>query len=592
MNNSFHDRYRKRRSLIGRLLYLPLAFLTWLNGLFSATLNRFQRNPSAAQAIRAPLWQNILWAIFSPIALGIPFLWRFFVGWTSTRRGWSLLIGLPAILVAGSAIGGLAYSKYVFGSKIVRVYERAIDKSSAAQDLEASELYLKKVISLLPNHYRHQFNLAQIFLRQAELETDATKKRIKQREAVQLLNRISTPDKPGFSRAHVWQADQILRKKSRTKEDIDLAYRHLEWALVTTPNDVLALQLAAQTALMKKLPSKAEDHLKVAAKSSKFHLLNLAKVQKMLSKKEAEENARACKTHFEEKAKMEPTKSEYWAGVFDCYLFLEEYDKAINSLRIAIKFAEDIQTKAKFASASSSAMVLWSRKFPKDVGDALSFKKRLRLISEALRIDPKNKLALAELGNMTLDVENEEDDEKIDEMLSEALVQGVAPGLVHLILGSRHALKGKNDEAIFHLKHSSKHNPRSATVMNNLAWVFAHRKDPDYKKALDFANSAIKVEKNPRFLHTRGIILAKLDRNEEALIDFEKALVYMKDNLSIHDALGTIYEKMGKSILAAQHKKKAQLLRKQKTKDADKKFQLSTDDESQNNLKKAPDAID
>jgi tetratricopeptide (TPR) repeat protein len=150
------------------------------------------------------------------------------------------------------------------------------------------------------------------------------------------------------------------------------------------------------------------------------------------------------------------------------------------------------------------------------------------------------------------------DTEKLRSALNEVLVSGKAPPTVHLILGTIAADQGDYATALLHLEEAHRLQPKMPDVMNNLAWVLANSDPPQLSRALELANTAVEINPaHPEIRHTRGRILFKLGRYREALGDLEAALSAERDDGELHRTLATVYEKLGDSDLAAEHRRAA-----------------------------------
>ena len=72
------------------------------------------------------------------------------------------------------------------------------------------------------------------------------------------------------------------------------------------------------------------------------------------------------------------------------------------------------------------------------------------------------------------------------------------------------------------------------------------------------ADAAAKaLPQHPEIRETRGIILARLGRWSEALVDLEIALAAFPDRAHIHDSLADAYEHLGDPDMAARHRELA-----------------------------------
>ena len=96
--------------------------------------------------------------------------------------------------------------------------------------------------------------------------------------------------------------------------------------------------------------------------------------------------------------------------------------------------------------------------------------------------------------------------------------------------------------------------PRDATSWNNAAWL-QYSMD-DLEMALQAATRAVELKADANYLETRGLILARLERWPEAIVDLERALNGDLPNggSECHLALSKAYTSVGKFEMAAAHR--------------------------------------
>ena len=91
--------------------------------------------------------------------------------------------------------------------------------------------------------------------------------------------------------------------------------------------------------------------------------------------------------------------------------------------------------------------------------------------------------------------------------------------------------------------------------MGRPAWSLAYSDPPQLEQALQLANRALeRTPERAEFRETRGQILAKLERWEEAIADLEKALARMQDRDELRETLAQAYEAIGRVEIAAGHR--------------------------------------
>ena len=80
----------------------------------------------------------------------------------------------------------------------------------------------------------------------------------------------------------------------------------------------------------------------------------------------------------------------------------------------------------------------------------------------------------------------------------------------------------------------------------------------DFQKALAIYSEAnIKAPKNPETLFKMGYTLAQQERDDEALEYYKDALSLAPNDIAIHQALASLYRKMGEYAIAQMHLNKS-----------------------------------
>ena len=108
--------------------------------------------------------------------------------------------------------------------------------------------------------------------------------------------------------------------------------------------------------------------------------------------------------------------------------------------------------------------------------------------------------------------------------------------------------------------------PQMPYVANNMAMLLTLDTPPDLDQALAIIQSVLTNSPgNPGFRDTRGKILLKLGRYQEAITDLEFALPSLKSANSTHKALAEAYQALGLSLLAEEHLRLAEIPREGST---------------------------
>jgi len=244
----------------------------------------------------------------------------------------------------------------------------------------------------------------------------------------------------------------------------------------------------------------------------------------------------------------EPENAEVALVRAEFAIFLKRYQDAIELLTRTAKLSDDQRLRTGMAEV----LVLWSRDQESVVNPTERFARQLTLLNRATQIAPSHPLVLTDLMSVVLQCSDDQDP-KVAE-LREILVQGVAPELAHFIRGTSAMLKNDIETATLHLELAAETFEMVPAVLNNLAVALASRDDSQLDRALTLVSKAIeKAPSQPYFYETRGQILLKLKRHQEAIVDFERAMPASQLRPQVHRGLGEAYAALGQKELADRH---------------------------------------
>ena len=567
--SEYQRRYRRENDKKGWLGLLAFPF-QWIAGLLGQLFSVFS-SPFVNKKYNRQVYQRRTIIGWIGVVLTAPFtfLWfvlvsifTFVVNWASTRRGRALMYGLPAFLIAGSAIGLLGYAKYVQQPRLARPYSAtfygtrqevvAMDPETDKEQIESAqekmEIYLKKLIDLDSDNDKYKFELALLFIEKGEMN-----------RAGVMLNRLAPNDKPGYALAHKWRSQQLLARNPdgspTSKEQVQEAEKHLRYALTREPRDYDSWVRCAVLSRMQGKMESAVSDLEEAAKIYKDVLVELASAQKAVGRAaESKVTAERYIAYIQGKIDAEASKAEKTPRLYNdlCrgHIFLENYPQAERALRQGMVFFDGKdKIMMQYRLNLSQVYVLWGEKIKNADSDSQAFSRKLQLLEASLQLNPTNQRTLAAIA--TLIFMDDEKSEQAKELLMEAQINGIANGTVHLILGSNAAAKGQIEKAEFHLNQArdSRGGDKAPVVLNNLAWVLAHKEEPELVKSLELAKQAINVDNsNPEFYHTRGKVLFLMERYDDSLKDLLVALEKIKTKPKLHSLLADVYAKLAGSV--------------------------------------------
>jgi tetratricopeptide (TPR) repeat protein len=472
----------------------------------------------------------------------VSLFWQRLGRWGRTRDWRTLLLGLPALLVA---IGVVIVAWLAASTPDSEVQARYIAEGRAAQERKnytrALTCYERAAAQTGQDHPEVLYGLA--LAAEQVGHTD---------RAVGLMTELAPPDRKGYAPAHFWWACVLLRAAQQTVQVREAAEVHLVRALDgELPDPDSAHGLLGQLYLARGRLDEAELHLTKAIRSRpqlRLWLARLFAARKDLprARQEAERTLRLYRGRA--KADLDDHVARLtWA---DAAAFLEDYPGAVTILEEGLAATRT----AIYRSALARVYLAWydsrQREGKSSPGE------HLELLSKGLSYEPTDRDLLNRLMRC-LEAPGEGAD-SARALLRQLLAEGKATSYVHFALSVDAMHRGKSDEARLHLELAHKADPALPLVANNLAWSLAEEKKADLPRALDLVNLALKQEPaNPTFRDTRGRIYLKMGRCKDALADLEAALSRSPNNPSVHLALAEAYDRLGNPLLAAEHRRLA-----------------------------------
>jgi tetratricopeptide (TPR) repeat protein len=473
----------------------------------------------------------------------LPYLaFHFAIDWWSTRYWSSLAWGLPA-LVVGLAVWsvGLKHDRMSPSGWITR-YEAAAMSALRKGDLEAADIYFRRMAFLDESSPAAVYGLALT----AERQTDLPRAR-------ELLRRIAPESKAGYPDAHYWLARDLIRQQaSPTPQLSRVLEHHLEQAL-RSAHPIDARVLLAQLYATGGKTEKAIGELEQVVSARPEFQLDLASLYTLAGRtSESGRAAAKAEEFFQARTQAEPDQPLHrlrWAA---SQASQGRYEEAVKVLTPGLSLPDP----QPFQRALAATYLAWLG--AGTTQDKPNPARQLELLERVIEHDADNERALAMLADLA--TRKGEAADRAMPLLKRVLARGAAPAVVHLILGTRALDQGNLDQGLMHLEQARQRNARIPEVLNNLAWGLAQKEDPDLERALQLAEAAQRMSPNPEICDTVGTILAKLGRPREALTQLEKALRALPPRADIHRTLGDLYEQLGDADLAGEHRRLARQL--------------------------------
>ena len=471
------------------------------------------------------------------------FTLRFVVQWWTTRPWTSLLWGLPAILSGLALLAVEPWHNRTLPGQWARRYDREGLAALSRGDLQAADVYFRRVAFLDDASPASSYGLALTAEQQGDLP-----------RARRWMLRIAPEAEAGYPPAHFWLAKDLTRgDAARRPQDVQLLEHHLLQAARSADHQLEARVNLAQLYTLQRQPDKAIAQLEQAVARQPALQLDLAQLY-ALAQRPADARRAAAKAgeFFASRAAAEPAQPQFRQAWASSLVLQERHEDAIRILTEGLKQPDP----EPFQRALSAVYLHW-------LGSASApgkpnVPRQLELLDRALQHDANNEQALRMLGRLAID--NDESAAQATDMLKQMLARGAAPAVIHLALGTQALHRGDVDTGLMHLEQAQERNPRIPTVLNNLAWGLTQQDEPDLERARQLAEAAQQLSKHPETYDTLGTILARQGKLREAVTQFETALRLLPPRAKIHRQLGDLYQQLGDAELAGEHRRLAEQL--------------------------------
>ena len=477
-----------------------------------------------------------IWVIPSQWLRSAVFLIGRLLGIRLHRRYWRhLFAGLPAL---GVGVGTI-FLAAGFEGDAERFYRQSAQTANQNNEYTSAVLCLERLTQLHPKDWQIRYLLAL-----------ATEQLGQPERSVALMRELAPLDGASYAPAHLRLAQYLLARTDLSVDGQREAEAHLQQALSDNSIAIQAHLLLGQRYLATGRAESAEPHLLHAAAAWPELRLPLARFYFSRNRnEEGKSQAASAADAFKQLAERDrnhPTAHIHWA---EALVLLEQFPQAL-----AVLESGPESSKQSSRQARAQVYALWVAALHNQ--HLNNSELVMDLIQRGLREDQQNGALLQRMVEFTKT--NGAEGDKASRALETLLAEGKSPTILHLMLGIDQWQQGNKAGGLQHIEQAYLASPQAALIANNLAWMLANGDPPDLPRALELIESVLKREPNQlRFRNTRGHILAKLGKWQQAIADLEASLATLPDKSQCHTALAEAYDHLGQPSLANDHRRLA-----------------------------------
>ncbi len=494
------------------------------------------------------------------------------VYWQTRRWRW-LLCGLPAIVAATAtvtlAVTAKNRNKHDVAQWYIMIAQdsiRAASNLAAQGKLDDAKVRRREAVAhaqeanlLNPHDDTYLLFLGEVLADQLLADQgDAVRAKV-------ILSSLAPSDRLGNPRAHLSLAKLLMRQSMGTHGRLPADAERNLLRIADLPGDVgsQASALLGESYFNDRQFGFAIKYLGRAPYQSAQRVKLAISAARIGNSPLAESEARSCRDALDAKLKLDPADVNARISLTQCLVLLRDFPSAIQVCEAGLDPSLPQDAIDLLVSHRNYMYNLWLLSLEKDPPAPLPV--RFEVLERALKVAPSDGRFIIRLTAFTDPKSKEGAAARI--ALQDQLLGGQNAALAHLVLGLYDWSEGKKEQARVHLNIAHDKFPGDAEIANNFAWMLAMSDPPDLDRALTAVNGALeRMPNRPEFRDTRGMILVKMERWQEAISDLEMALGSGRysDLTNIHTALANAYEKLGNPKLAELHRKKAEEASKNK----------------------------
>lgn len=257
--------------------------------------------------------------------------------------------------------------------------------------------------------------------------------------------------------------------------------------------------------------------------------------------------------------KIEENPFDHFARIGLAQVLVDDQriEEAVASIAQGLKIAGNDRSPPVMAlrRAASDLLVLRIDSVPDDAD--LSLETKFNWVFKAIELDSNNAKAYGKMLELYQAVGSADYGKSMTRMLEKQIAQGNSIAMAHFALGTSKWLDGQLDDALWHTERALELEPKLLDVANNFAWLLSEDETPNLDRALALIESALAKRPNDhRYRDTKGTILMKLKRWNDALTEFESILPLVRqgNREPVHQKLAEIYSALGRTELAELHR--------------------------------------
>jgi tetratricopeptide (TPR) repeat protein len=539
-----------RNSFLGNLFSLPYRTIRWMNIFILRFIFAKKRSTlTVTQAAAKGEFKKLKPTHFlNPINW---FMWPlgFLFSYFLSRPYMSVGPALLAIAVVLGIIALVAQKRGSGPASRMQTYQQILASNLQNKKLDAALICVKTLIDLAPNDNRFRFE-------RAKIEHELQHKDL----ANELMLRLASNDR--YGPAAIWLAEEKFKLEDVSKwtEQDHKLFRGLLAIALSSPEsfsvNAAKLKMASYLTQLNAY-SDALNYLDdLTTKNPQFALTAAELAVKVQDNVRLQSLLPLALDYQRAAFTKDPANVQLRMQLARVLIIDDEIDEALKLLSDGVEISKD----EVLVNAIGETYVLKAGKIAQKPQTTDTIIQRMQLVHQAATLAPNSPLVIEALIDLILDFRNNTNQEIA--ILREATLQGLNPECVHFVRGTIALLDDDIAAAKTHLELASKSGIKLPGLLNNLAVTIASHENGDLNQALNLSNSALDQLQHPYLFETRGQILFKMERYQDAILDLERGLQAKELAPMIYPKLVAAYRKLNNEDLADEYEMRLEEINK------------------------------
>lgn len=467
---------------------------------------------------------------------------KFLLAWLVSRPFLNLAPALPAIAATLVFCVLLFWDRYQGNVWRVNQYRSIMQTAVAEKDFPKASIACRTLINLTPYDDGLRFQQAILELEQGRKDT-----------AKEMMLYLAATKRNSAASTWLLENNFDLAKVSEWTAEEHSNFRALVASAVEQKNkaavDSAQLRLASYLTQMGAPRDALQIIQELATRTPRLNLIGVGLALQADNKELAIRFASGAVKYLEQFLSANPSAVQERLELAKTLVLLDREQDAARVLKDGLGLTQDESLK----NGVAEVLVHYAGRIAKG-GDS-TLVQRLQIIRNAMDYSANNQSVIDAIVEIVLECQDKNGPQVA--LLKKSIIEGAAPEATHFIQGTLALLTGDHATALNHLKIAQSTGVNTPGLLNNLAMALQKTDDPEkLGQALELSISANKLlADHPYLRDTRGQILLKLKRYDEAIPDLEFALRAPELAPTVHASLATAYASLGQNDLADEHRK-------------------------------------